>query len=282
MDEAVRARLEQVVGAEPTAAVELSGGLVGTVYRVTFAERPPLAVKIGDTPLDLEARMLRYLAAESPLPVPAVHHAESDLLVLAFVTGDQTWTAVTERDVADHLVALHEVSADAFGFSFETLSGPYTQPNPWAESWIAFFRDHRLLHFAERAHEEGTLPESTLARVRTLAEELDDLLVEPAQPSLLHGDLWAGNLVVEDESLAAALDPALYYGHDELELAYIEGSAELGEAFFERYRERRGIDDGYPQRRAVYRVFHVLENVRFFGAKRIVPELDEALTRVGV
>lgn len=281
MDARLRARIDRLVGAEPTDLTELSGGFVGTVYRVSFEDREPLAAKVGETDLTREAEMLSYLDAESPLPVPQVYHAGPDLLVMAYVDGDGAWTPATERDVADHVAALHDCTAEAYGFEFDTLSGPYDQPNDWTGSWIEFFREHRLLHFARRAHAEGALPEDLLARVRKLADRLDDLLVEPDAPALVHGDLWAGNLVVADESLVAALDPAIYFGHDELELAYVDGTSELGTAFFERYRDRRGIDDGYERRRDVYRLFHVLENVRFFGTEKL-PDLRAALTEIGV
>lgn len=281
MDPATRGEIERVLDAEVTGTLELSGGMVGTVYRVTFTNRRPIAAKVGDTPLELEARMLSYLASESPVPVPDVLHAAEDLLLLEYVEGDDTWTPATERDVADHVAALHDCTAQANGFPFETLSGPYSQPNPWTDSWIEFFREHRLEQFAVAAHEEGTLPAETLARVRALAGRLPDLLIEPDRPALLHGDLWAGNLIVADQSLEAVLDPAIYFGHDELELAYVENSGELGEAFLDRYRERRGIDDGYEQRRAVYQAFHTLENVRFFG-ERLLPDLREQLDGLGV
>lgn len=279
MDDDTRARLATVLDGTVGDVVELSGGYVGTVYRVETAEEGTLAVKVGDTPLSLEARMLEYLARESPLPVPAVHHASDDLLVMDYVEGDDEWTAATERDVADHIVALHECSADAYGFAFETISGPFPQSNPWTESWIAFFRDSRLLPYAERAHAEGVLPEETFSRIQTFSDRLEEWLVEPDTPALIHGDLWRGNLIVAEESLQAVLDPAIYFGHDELELAYAVNS--FGDPFFERYRERRGIDAGFERRRPVYDAFHTLENVRFFGRDHL-DDLHGVLNELGV
>lgn len=262
-------RVTSILDAEPTDITELSGGEVGTVYRVEFGDRPAVAAKVGETPLTLEARMLRYLDAETELPVPEVYYASDDLLVLEYVEGDGQWTPATERDVAEHVAALHEVAAPAFGFDHETLSGPFAQPNPWTDSWIEFFREQRLLHFAHAAHEEGVLPARTLSRIETLADRLEDLLVEPEHPSLLHGDLWAGNLIVREESLAAVLDPAIYFGHAELELAYVQLGGPLGDAFVERYRDLRGLAPGYDHRRAVYQAYHELEQARFFGRERL-------------
>ena len=277
-----RRRIADALGATPTKAVELDGGMVGSVYRVEFRDHSPVAVKIDDTPLEVEARMLRYLARKSPVPVPSVLHVDSDLLIQEYVSGDSHFDATVERDVADHLAALHEVSADAFGFPFETLSGPYWQPNPWRDSWIEFFRDYRLLHFAELAHEEETLPGPYYRRIESLATRLDELLIEPESPSLVHGDVWTANLIVEDGRVKAMLDPAIYYAHDELELAYVDRVDAFGEPFVERYRHCRGIEEGFFEtRRHVYAAFHALENVRFFGSE-LLGRLDETLSQIPV
>lgn len=279
MDDDVWASLAAVLDVRITDVRELSGGYVGTVYRVETADGRTVAAKVGDTALSLEGRMLEYLDRESSLPVPSVHFASDDLLVMEYVEGDGDWTAATERDVAEHVAALHECSADAYGFPFETISGPFSQPNPWMDSWVEFFRECRLRPFAERAYAEGELPTETLTRVRTLADRLDEWLVEPDAPALIHGDLWPGNLVVAEESLQAVLDPAIYYGHNELELAYAATS--FGESFFERYQECRGIDAGFERRRPVYDAFHALENVRFFGRDRL-DDLHELLDELGL
>jgi len=275
-------RVSTAIGAEVTAITELEGGLVGRVFRVSLAGREPVAVKVDDVPLENEARMLAYLADETALPVPAVHHVESGLLVMEYVDGDGVFDERAERALADHLAALHDISADAYGFPFDTLSGPFLQSNPWTDSWIDFFRDQRLLPFARAASEDGSLSDEGFERVQALAERLDDLLVEPAEPALLHGDLHPGNVVVDDGAIQAVIDPAIYFGHDELGLAYAERSPELGEAFLDQYRRHRPIPTGYfEERRDVYTAFHVLENVRYFGTE-IRPQLDEALAAVGV
>jgi len=280
--DAVAERVETALDAAVRSVTELDGGLVGRVFRVEFLDRASVAAKVDDSPLDNEARMLRWLAAETDLPVPDVYHVEPDLLVMEYVEGDGIFDERAERALADQLAALHDVSADAYGFEFDTLSGPFMQSNPWTDSWIGFFRDQRVLPFARAAHEDGSLTDEGIARIRRLADRLDDLLVEPPAPSLVHGDLHPGNVVVADGEVQAVIDPAIYFGHDELGLAYVERSPEIGDAFLDQYRRSRSIDAGYFEgRRDVYTAFHVLENVRYFGAE-VRPQLDDALDAVGI
>jgi fructosamine-3-kinase len=276
----VRRRVAAVLGEPVTTLTELDGGMVGTVHRVGFESGRTVVAKTGDTPLAVEARMLRYLARHTALPVPAVEYAGPDLLVLEHAAGDTTHGPAVARDAADHLAALHDHTAGAFGFPFDTLSGPLRQPNPWTASWVTFFGDHRLGHVTDRAREVGSVDAETAARLDAVVANLDALLDAPAQPALVHGDVWAENVLSEDGRVTAVLDPACYYGHPEVELAYVAWTGAFGERFFERYREHRTVAPGFDARRRVYELLPLVEHVHLFGG-RYHRLLDDALARVG-
>ncbi|WP_224268395.1 fructosamine kinase family protein [Haloprofundus salinisoli] len=264
-----------------TEVTELDGGMIGSVYRVGIDDGRTVVAKVGDTPLEVEAFMLRYLADESDLPVPAVLYADPELLVLSHVDGESTFSATAERDAAEHLCRLHDVNADAFGFPRDTLTGPVRQPNPWTDSWPEFFGEHRLRYVADLAVEGETLSAALHRRVDAVATDLDSLLTEPDAPSLIHGDVWATNLLARDDEIRAFLDPACYYAHPEVELAYVDWTDTFDEPFFTRYRESRGIESGFfERRRFVYRLYPLLVHVHLFGGE-YPAELDETLERVG-
>lgn len=282
-------RVEAATGARVAETVELDGGAVGTVHRVTLADGRTLAAKTGDGPLETEAAMLRYLDARTDLPVPAVEHAAPDLLVLEYVDGGDPLTPDAERDLADRVAALHEVTADACGFHYDTPSGALRQPNPRTDSWVEFVREFRLRYVADRALDAGKLPPATRERVDALCADLDALVAEPDAPALVHGDLWRGNLLVDGDRVAAVLDPALSYGHPELDLAYARWTGTVGDPFFERYRQRRGPgtpgegwhdSDPVRERFAVYEVHALLEHVWHFG-EEYRPRLRTKLSDLG-
>lgn len=283
--------VERVVGATDArlGSVELlDGGAVGTVRRVDLDDGRTVVGKTGDVPLTVEARMLRYLAAESDLPVPDVLDAADDLLLLEYVGGAGGVSPPVERHLADLLAALHDRTPaavrdgpdDQFGFHYDTLGGALRQPNPWTDSWVEFVREFRLRHVADRAAADGRLPASLRERVDALAAALDALLVEPAAPRLLHGDVWTGNLVVDGDRVAAVLDPAVFYGHAEYDLAYALWTDTVGEPFLRRYRQHRGLAEGFDERRRVYEVVPLLEHVWHFGAT-YHGALRERLTALG-
>jgi fructosamine-3-kinase len=272
------------LGTPVTDSTELDGGEVGRVFRVSLADNRAVVTKTGETPLDVEAFMLTYLG-DRGLPVPELHHRSDDLLVMEYVEGDGRLTPDAERDAARHLADLHEESPEqsdsAFGFPRDTLSGPYRQPNPWTDSWVAFFRDHRLRHVAEAAREADVLSATLFDRLTALAEDLESWLPESPQSSLVHGDVWANNLVLGDDRIRAFLDPACYFGHAEVELAYA-AFVGFGDSFFETYEAERGIDSGFFEgRREVYQLYPLLEHLLYFEDERYTAEIETSLADLG-
>lgn len=278
------ARLETALSCTPTRLHPLHGGMVGQVFRADLPDGRVVVAKTSgpDGTLDVEGYMLRYLAQHTSLPVPEVLHSEPSLLLLTFVEGSSHFSKAVERHAAELLAALHAITAPAFSLERDTLIGPLRQPNPWSKSWVAFFRDHRLHSMARLAADSGQLPASVLARIERLAGRLDGLLEEPEQPSLIHGDIWATNVLASADRVTAFLDPALYYAHPEMELAYITLFNTFGQAFFERYHALRPIEPGFFEaRRDIYNLYPLLVHVRLFGGG-YVGAVDRILRRFGV
>jgi len=168
------------------------------------------------------------------------------------------------------------------GYERDTLIGPLHQPNPRSERWVPFFRDHRLLAMARAAEAEGALPAKLLIRIERLAERLADYLTEPRHPSLLHGDLWTGNVLVRGNRVAGFVDPAIYCGHPEIELAFTTLFGTFGATFFETYEKLLPLDREFHDTRcALYKLYPTLVHVRLFGGAYI-PPIEQTLSRVGL
>lgn len=259
-------RIEAATGKRPGRMARLSGGCIAETYKVALEGGDAVVVKRGEN-LALEGWMLRYLADRSNLPVPAVIHAEDDLLVMDHVEGGGAIDGRAQEHAAELVASLHAVDGARFGLERDTLIGSLQQPNPQSDNWIDFFREHRLLYMAQKAHDAGRLPGGTMGRIEALAARLEDMLPEPEAPSLIHGDMWTGNVLVRDGRIAAFIDPAIYYAHPEIELAFSTLFRTFGEPFFRRYEELRPLEPGFLEtRRHVYNLYPLLVHVRLFGA----------------
>ena len=279
------AQIEDALGKRPQRHQALHGGMIGEVYAVDLAGGQRIVAKVSRDShaiLGIEAYMLRYLRENSRFPVPEVLFNTDTLLLMTFIEGSSQLNSSVQRHAADLLADLHNVSAADFGLDRATVIGILPQPNPWTASWIDFFRDHRLLHMAKLAHQDGPLPPAMFARIEKLAGQLERWLLEPDQPSLIHGDMWTTNVLAHNGQVTGFVDPATYFGHAEIELAYSTLFGTFGEAFFQRYHERRPIAPGFfEERRDLYNLYPLLVHVRLFGGG-YVGSVDRVLRRYGV
>lgn len=275
--------VSRALGRRVVASYPLAGGMIGEVRRVELDDGTKVIAKYADSPdarLDLEAGMLRHLRATDAVPVPDVYAADRHVLVMELMPGYPMGPSA-EPAAGILLAGLHDVTGNRFGFDTDTLNGTLLLPHPPAERWVPFFRDQRLLVAAEAATGTGRLPRPLWERVDDVASRLDDLLEEPDAPSLLHGDVWASNILAEGDRVTAFLDPSLCYGHPEMELAYAATFGGFGAPLFDAYETRRVIArEFWTRRRHAYALYPALMHVYYFG-DRYLPLLDSTLAMLG-
>ncbi|HZW10815.1 MAG TPA: fructosamine kinase family protein [Phycisphaerales bacterium] len=267
-------RLASALGRPGRSLRRLRGGCVADVLLADLGaglgDEPGagtlVVVKRGGLAYETEAMMLRWLRERSSLPVPAVLHSEPDLLVIEHVEHDGRLGESGERHAAELLAALHAVPADTFGFERDTLIGPLDQPCPPTASWVEFFAAQRLRHFGALAHGRGAITGPCWDALRRLADRLGRHIEEPEHPSLIHGDVWSGNVLADRGRIAAFIDPAVHYAHPEAELAFITLFSTFGRPFFARYHELRPIREGFfERRRSIYNLYPLLVHAILFG-----------------
>lgn len=277
---AAKARVEAALGARVARAERLGGGQIAAVWRITLADARKFVVKSGRG-VALEAWMLRYLQTHTRVPVPEVHLADDDLLVMTFIANDGRLDGGAEADLGAIVAALHDIEGPQFGFERDTLIGGLPQPNPPHADWLEFFRDHRLLAMARTALDAGRLPAALMTRIEALGGKLPRWIRRDARPSLIHGDLWGGNILSRGGRIAGLIDPALSFADAEIELAFMTLFGSVGERFFARYGERRPLRPGFfEERRDLYNLYPLLVHVRLFGGA-YVAQVEGTLARYG-
>lgn len=215
-----------------------------------------------------EAEGLREIAATGTLRVPRP---------LCWGTaGDSAYLAMEYLDLgADgaraaaalgrQLAAMHRVTGDTFGWKMDNHIGATPQLNTPHTGWATFWRERRLGYQLELASANG-YGGRLLERGERLRECLPAFFdgYSPS-PSLLHGDLWSGNWAADGRGAPVVFDPAVYYGDREADIAMTELFGGFPAAFYQAYRAEYPLDSGYPVRKGLYNLYHVLNHLNLFG-----------------
>jgi fructosamine-3-kinase len=167
-------------------------------------------------------------------------------------------------DFGKQLAALHMHTCDRYGFMHDNYIGSTLQPNAWHEDGIEFFAEQRLRYQAKLAHRRGFLALNEMHKLEKIALHLRELI--PPQPaSLIHGDLWSGNITSDRYGNPAIIDPAVYYGWAEADLAMMTLFGSYPKEFIISYQEVRELDAGFQERYPIYNLYHLLNHVNSFG-----------------
>lgn len=189
-------------------------------------------------------------------------------LLMEWIQGERPISNYWET-FAHQLAAMHRapaqkfVSGGRYGFDQNNYIGARPQANMAYDSWVTFFRDCRLepqIRSAEHYFGNGELK-----GIGWLLDHLGDFLVEPENPSLLHGDLWSGNVIVGNDGKAWLIDPAVYVGHAEADIAMTELFGGFPQEFYSAYREAGLLQPDYEGRRDLYNLYQLLNHLNLFG-----------------
>ena len=258
-------RIEAALGRRPDRLAAMSTGDHGAaLWRVDIG-KDRLVAKAAPSHLASESRMLIDLAAAGA-PVPRVHYGDDQLVVMDYVETDGLGLSDEGgRDLAERLAALHATSAAEFGHDYDVMIGGLPQINE-RFARVDFFRWKRLDVAAWLATRRGRISSPLNERLWRLGERLPKWLHEPPRPALLHGDLWIGNVLCRGGRAVALIDPAIAYGHPEVELAFTMLFGGFPPSFFHRYFEIAPAPSGFLEtRRALYQLYPLLVHAALFG-----------------
>lgn len=249
----------------------LSGGSINQAAKISADERDFFLKWNHSAPADffiMEADGLKTLKdARSSLRVPGVilvgkpDGEQPGFLLLEFIDGERSGDSFA---FGAGLARLHQNEAEQFGFHSDNYIGSLPQSNHWHKNWISFFSEERIGPQLKMAIDSGKLNSSIFKNWGRLTGRLDELL-PPCKPSLLHGDLWGGNYLFDTSGIAALIDPAVYYGHPEMDLAFTKMFGGFSPDFYEGYKSVSPSEPGLTERVPIYNLYPLLVHVNLFG-----------------
>ena len=271
----------------------LSGGDINKAYALTLNTGDRIFMKANSKAnadfFTAEAAGLSAIASTKTIATPEILCTGTDdgedvgysFLLLKFIKSakarDDYWEVLGQE-----LAALHKAdtkalcpdsaSCNSFGFFQDNFIGARPQINTPDPSWISFFRDNRLAPQFKAADSYFSQQEKN--KITKLLDHLDKFLIEPDHPSLLHGDLWSGNVMCGPQGKAVLIDPAAYIGHAEADLAMTQLFGGFPQKFYDAYYSENPLQPGYEDRRDLYNLYQLLNHLNLFGPTYLGPVLS--------
>ncbi len=199
------------------------------------------------------------------VPTPVLLDSTDSTAVLVSEYIELNFRNTNYLEFGERLCAMHSQSGKAYGWHRNNYIGKSSQINTWCDNWCDFFLNHRLLYQLEKAWADGYGD-----KFRSLGELIPDAAIRilaDHQPraSLLHGDLWRGNYGFYGHGKPVILDPAVYFGDRETDLAMIRLFGSPPESLFAAYFKSSPPDEGIERRKLVYDLYHILNHLNIFG-----------------
>ena len=260
-------------------------GQIGDIYKVrTVNGSYILKTSQPSDKLKIEADMLLDFN-KYDISVPQVFDVSDRYLLMEFIEESSVPGQVKELHAAKILSDLHSVTNESrmYGYYYNTTIASFTQDNEQTQySWGLFLGQMRIMPMAKICYDRGQLSKESVDQLETLCRDIYKRIdMSKIVPSLLHGDLWSGNILFNNEG-ATLIDPAIYFGDREMELAFILMFNTFGETFFNSYSEVHALsDDFYETKVPLYQIYPYLVHVALYGST-YVSGLEEQLKRLKV
>ncbi len=269
----IKKKIEERSGSVISSVNPLSGGCISDAYRISLDSGESFFLKLNhDSASDMfvkEAHGLSELQKADCIKIPEVILYDNSFLLTEFIAaGIRTRSFFS--DFGRRFAELHKYKGKSFGFFEDNYIGSNPQMNvpagKQADDWPSFFFEKRLLFQFKLAEENGFATKELRDGIKGIEKRIDKILDGSDEPPcLLHGDLWSGNFMSDSAGEPCIIDPAVYYGHREADLAMTKLFGGFDRDFYIAYNETFPLKENYGYRENIYKLYHVLNHLNLFG-----------------
>ncbi len=248
----------------------LAGGSINDAFLLTDNDGQQYFVKTNHSGrqdmFEAEVRGLQEMASSNTIKVPEPvcfgdDQSQSYIVLEYLDLGGQA----NQNVLAEQLAAMHHVTAEQFGWVINNTIGATFQANAWNRSWIDFWSEQRLGFQLKLAAENGYGGALQSLGEKLLIEMPKLFMGREIKPSMLHGDLWGGNVAGLKDGTPVIFDPAFYYGDREADIAMTYVFGGFTADFYASYENAFPLDDGFEVRKTFYNIYHIINHLNLFG-----------------
>ena len=283
MNEDWQTLLEQQLNAAVTSQKRVGGGDFAQSTCLTLSDKRHVFLKTHENPplnfFTTEATGLTWLQETRTVPIPQVLWVSDNPPGLALQWIDEGPRATTgEQQLGERLAELHRFPFDTYGRPDHRTTGSLALPNTPSTDWVTFYRECRLEPLIKLAESHHALPANTRRKLSNLCDKLEQFAPPELRPSLVHGDLWAGNRVIDKDGVSWLIDPAAHGNHREFDLAMMHLFGGYQPECFAAYNETFPLDDGWLDRIPLFQLAPLIVHAIKFGG-HYAQATHDAVTR---
>jgi fructosamine-3-kinase len=248
----------------------LGGGCIASVLKIITDDNQIFVAKEYSAGkgniIRNEANGLIELAKAEAIRIPKVIYFDEKTLITEYIGSGRKSITFFEY-FGRKFARMHRYTSDEYGFIENNFIGDNPQKNlPKSADWCEFYFNNRLLYQIELTQKNGYLSDELKQNFSQLENKIDKILSDNGEkPSLLHGDLWGGNYLVDENGDPCLIDPAVYYGNREADLAMTKLFGGFSPEFYSAYNEEYPLPPGYNYRENIYKLYHILNHLNLFG-----------------
>lgn len=265
-------KIENHFGEKIISRNDSSGGCIARAQIITMESGRQYFLKSGaqnKRMFPTEANSLKELAKAQTIRIPQVFITDPDFLLIEYIPTGKASTDFFEV-FGRQFAQMHKYTADSFGFFEDNFIGHTPQENiptpEQANNWTSFYFEKRLLYQFKLAEKNGLSSAGLREGFKNLESKIESIIpASDEKPSLLHGDLWSGNYLADENGNPVIIDPAVYYGHREADLAMTKLFGGFSASFYSAYIEAFPLQEDYSYRENIYILYHVLNHLNLFG-----------------
>ena len=229
-----------------------------------------------------EAKNLKYLNKKFDF-FPKLIKFNNNYLIIQCFENDNCKPNITNSDFLRSIIKIHSISNNLYGFNFNTQIGALEQINDFENNWATFFINKRLNPIFEAANLENYMGSFVNKKINFLFKNINNFIPNNPRASLLHGDLWEGNILFKKNKFIGFIDPGSFFGHNEMEVAYLRwfNPSFIDSKFLEKYNDYIKLDKNYLTYEPAYQLYYALCNVALWD-KSYIKETKKLLLKLKV
>ena len=230
-----------------------------------------------------ETENLKYLKQKNLDYFPNIIKSNKYYLIVQYLKNNNNIPNKTNKNFLEIITNIHSITNNCYGFKFNTQIGGEEQINNLEKNWVKFFLNYRLIDVFEKIIKDYKIPQNINLKIEKLFSNIHNYFPSNPKPRLLHGDLWEGNILFNNFEVSGLIDPGSFYGHNEMELAYLRwfNPKFIDLNFITKYNEYITVDKNYLYYEPIYQLYYCLMNV-YLWDRSYIKGVEELLNKIKI